>query len=108
MPSIMAECEAGIEGLLAAGPQAKLCAIVGKIGHRSGLRVIDGQRLIVARLVCAVAVIEGDYVTLVRRNGNGYRQAVEPLRMPWNVFDELLAGGEIDCLGWRLRGALRD
>ena len=65
--------------------------VVGEIGQSARLRIEHSKRLFVLRLEGSVACIHGDYVTPVRGDRHGYRQAVQTLRMAGDLADQLLA-----------------
>ena len=90
----MTEGQPGVKRLLGLG----LGPVVGKILQSAGLRILNRQRLLVIRLESPPTGVYGNHVPSVRRNSDGHRQAIEPLRMPRNLPNQLFAGGQIDGL----------
>ena len=92
--AVAAERQAGVKRLMGFHHRAR----VREVGERAGLSVQHSQRLLILRFKSAVACVHRDHVAAIWRNCHGDGQAVQPLRMPRNLANQLLAAGQIDGL----------
>ena len=72
-------------------------ALVGKIGEAVGLQIEDGDRLMGAGRLGAVAVVQERGVTLVRAERDGGGETVYGGDQAWRGNGQEFAGGQRDC-----------